>query len=370
MLDWIKQSIGHTLEDRFELSDEKCKAVTYLPMSHWSGQARGATFLVFEDSAAQPLVIVKTAHEEKKREGLKQEARNLQRLAAGGNEKFAKSIPSVITIEDSGEHTLLIESIVPGRLMKTLKPERVLGRKSAPGALKGLTRWLEAFQAASGATRPLDEEKLRAVALDPIDAFAGEFDPNDTVKRMIEKIRGSVSSWHDKPLSGMVSHGDFCPSNILLYGPDVGVIDFEESLEQDLPGYDLFHFLLACVVNFHPRSAASRAARFEETFFETGPFAEAAARSLVDLARGRDMSGQDLLAVFGLLLMRFALEKIRFARERTGLEDRDDALKIAYKPGTGLFATVSIEKDRCLEIETLARNWESLHFLWKMKREG
>lgn len=65
---------------------------------------------------------------------------------------------------------------------------------------------------------------------------------------------------NEKRLQTCLSHGDFCPWNMLIVAGKIQLIDWEMAAERPL-GYDIFKYVCQCSRLFHPNKAYSSAVK-------------------------------------------------------------------------------------------------------------
>ncbi len=165
------------------------------------------------------------------------EAENLRLIhskKAGGFD----SIPKVVAYEEHHEFRVLVQSMLPGRIMRP-----ALVRRRPDGCILAATHWLldihrstvdSSSQNRNGRSQ-FSEDALRL--LEAVLNQSGE-------QRLLEKTRGLLAPVCEMDLPTVFEHGDFSSPNLLLDDQDrLGVVDWELADPHGLPMADLFFFL-------------------------------------------------------------------------------------------------------------------------------
>lgn len=270
-------------------------------------------FFIIPHGSTQPVLVLKAGRGSGDfAASLAREADNLravQRVRPGGFD----SIPRLLAFEVHAGTPLLLETVVPGTV---LKPRVV--RRHSRHTIEGLLRWLLDLQTASA--RPTSEpradlHRLLDSRLDRITAGVAPLIPHSLVARTRELTQPLASM--DFPL--VFEHGDLSSPNILRTSEgDFGIVDWELAEPRGLPGQDLF-FLLAYLA--FAKSGATRVeehvAAFHRAFFGDSAWARP------HVTRYADAIGLDQESIPPLFIA-------CWARYAMGLSER-----MAHLPGGG-----------------------------------
>lgn len=238
-------------------------------------------FFMMPRGTRDPVLVLKVARGTGEAgASLVREAANLravQETRPGGFD----SIPRVVAFEIHDGTPMLLETVVPGKVMKSS-----LVRRRPRRCVEGVLRWLLEIHDATArrSSDPAAAEVRRLIAdrlREPGPELATHL-PDHLLSRTLDIIRPLAEL--DYPL--VFEHGDLSAPNILRTRQDrVGVVDWELAEPRGLPGQDLF-FFLAFVAFSRSRATTleARVAAFHRAFFGphawAGPYVERYARAL------------------------------------------------------------------------------------------
>lgn len=83
----------------------------------------------------------------------------------------------------------------------------------------------------------------------------------------LSKYHLSDKATNDKGLKLSLSHGDFCPWNMLVSGGKIQLIDWEMAADRPL-GYDIFKYVCQCSRLFHPDKSYNSAIEENRTLID------------------------------------------------------------------------------------------------------
>jgi len=240
--------------------------------------------LAFADRHPEPLAVIKL-HSAGRAPGLlRREYDNLVWLHGLGSAALARSVPAPLDHGAIQGCSVMAQSVLPGRRMKNLEPDRYFRSDAFRADLAAVGDWLCEFQAAvapqAGALPTVtgDEGLARAIA-----TYRDRFSVSSTLDRLLDDTSDALAG---STLPAVPFHGDFCTANVLL-GPDggIGVIDWESEPGCCWPLADLLHFLASVWALPYSRAAGAQAANYRKMFFSehdlTGP-ARTVAHSYLD----------------------------------------------------------------------------------------
>ena len=215
--------------------------------------SRNVTFLGCHLGGGGIRVVAKTPRLREDGSALQAEAKRLdsiQSLRPGGFD----SLPRILSVEEFGGRTLLIESALPGLL---LSPTRL--RRSRRRACRQVTSWLIDFHLA---TRRIERPDLNGLLMAPLERIGRALPRLELVTRS----RQGLSEILHSSLPTVCEHGDLSHPNLILESnTKLGVVDWGWAEIRGLPTVDLFFFLIyatrageplnetALERTFHPR---------------------------------------------------------------------------------------------------------------------
>jgi aminoglycoside phosphotransferase (APT) family kinase protein len=188
--------------------------------------------LVFSGDVLLPSYVLKIPRTDDSESALRNEAITLQALMRDCN--MTKGIPRVLCADHRLGFFSVGETYIDGRVLG-----EVLDRKNLPGLAKKLTDWLILLARKTAAPLPEDWKSSYVNSLaEVIDAAM----PNSTYGKLVSKAIDSLSGLEIPTL--VCEHRDFAPWNILVTEDrQFGVLDWESSRLNGIPGLDLIYFL-------------------------------------------------------------------------------------------------------------------------------
>jgi aminoglycoside phosphotransferase (APT) family kinase protein len=204
---------------------------------------------------AQPCVIVKASRRPGDHEGLEREADVLQRLDALLGPRGLR-IPAVLGVIRQDGQTLLVQSVVRGR---PLSPARV--RRNRRRALELGLGFIERLPL----TRPAgaDPDWYDAAVTGPLARLAAVVPLDGETEDLVARTSAVLEPLRSAALPAVLEHGDLAHPNLLVAraGAGLGVIDWERSTTEGVPGHDLsFYLQFVSEASLAPVPAAQREA--------------------------------------------------------------------------------------------------------------
>ncbi len=256
-------------------------------------------------------------------------------------------------LKRDGELTILVESHLPGRRLKDIRPREVDG---PPDMLERIVDWLVEFTQARGVERvPVDASFLRAHVDEPVREYQAAFEtlPHDAdlLASLSTRLRDALGD--EAPV--VAAHGDLCDANVLVAGDSVGVVDWDEPFGDALPGYDLFYLLCSLAAT---RGGLGRREGFErgfrDAFFRSSPLSRRFAGAWETYRSSLRLQPEAGLPLFALAWVRFALHKLHYLEASGELAGSGaEGLRRMARPQSSYPITFFLE-GRCLNVSLTA----------------
>ena len=215
------------------------------------------SFLVFIDEESEPRYIVKLNRDPDFADAVVSEYNNLHSIVTLLQDT-RDSVPEPLFLKEVNGYTMLCQRALKGKKLgyELFSRRNTKGKaKIVDNFLSNSFRWLSRFHLETNAGyRELDEEFLETEVALPARMFLEQFKDNNNgyfKSRLDNMARGLRSNMGAKvPVSSI--HGDFTYRNILLYGSDIRVIDWEDCDKSAVPFQDIFFFIAQLGLNFYP----------------------------------------------------------------------------------------------------------------------
>lgn len=241
------------------------EARTAIVSTSW--RPHGATVLHRFGAAQTPDAVVKLGG------GAAEERRALDRLGAEARTAEVE-VPAVLATGTRAGLSLIVETPVAG------SPASRLLRESparAAGLLRGLFRWLEAWNAATAAPRPFRRADGERLLFGPALRLAPGLADADAHLLRLDRL---IEACNDRPMPFVAAHNDLTAANVLVDENErLGIVDWEHAAPDCLPLGDLAYAaadVAAAVGGYRDRPEA-----FTAAFAPGGAFA-ALTRELLD----------------------------------------------------------------------------------------
>lgn len=224
-------------------------------------------FLLFDADPADPVLVAKAARLPSGAGALEREAGILREVHAARPGGFA-SVPRPLACDDHAGTRILLETAVPGRVLRP-----ALARRRADAYAEGLTTWvLELGRATLHRPAAGDAERLVDA---PLGALERELPCVADEEGLAARTREATRALTAAAVPRVLTHGDLGAPNLLVSRDGaVGVVDWETAEPRGLPGQDLVFALT--YLAFARRGAATPAASvaaFHEAFYSPRPWA-------------------------------------------------------------------------------------------------
>ena len=289
----------------------QCACVVKTPRFRTSNHV---VFLVFVGGTCEPIFVAKLPRIESHVDALDKEAMNLravQALRQGGFD----SIPRLVTYERHGNWPLLVETALPGRIMK---PAVVQRRPRA--CLDSVLAWLSDLHMTHASKSTDVQDSWRRRLEGSTRGLSDNLELSDEDWRLVDQTRKLALALRDSAIPLVFEHGDLSSPNILeLKGGRVGVLDWELADPEGLPAVDLFFFLnYVAIARSRPRKPEEFVAAFRAAFFGNAAWARPYVRRYAESLR---LSADTLRSLFVLCWARY-IDRLGH-RMNTGRESHD-----------------------------------------------
>lgn len=198
--------------------------------------SRHVVALIFAAGAREPSLVVKVPRQSGENVSVRHEAEVLRQLSTG-REGPATGVPKVVTVQDVGAHTVLVETAVTG---VPLDPRLVAA--DLPRAVSAGTAFVNALPCTQAAARNYGWYE-RAISL-PLEALTGLVSEEVETTALVERTHEILAPLRGAQLPAVVEHGDLSHPNLFL-NPQGGlqVVDWERARTDGVPGHDLVFYL-------------------------------------------------------------------------------------------------------------------------------
>ena len=248
-----------------------------------AGEARKVTFLVFNEGASEPVLLLKVVRESTYQAQLQQEFAVLKRLWQ--RRELRGTVPQPLGLFGHAGRLVMIEAFLPGTPLTVLWRRRSQRRPEAVAAhFQEAEAWLNVLQNACRGKGP------PAVSREPVTWQAvtlrlQQLPPPPLPGRFLAELQKLVETYRDVKLAPVSSHGDYWPGNLFWRDTcdgHVAVADWETFNTARPPYYDFFHFLTTYVQSYPWRlwRRPSRAERFRRGFLDDTWLARLVASSI------------------------------------------------------------------------------------------
>jgi hypothetical protein len=185
------------------------------------------------------------------------------------------------------------------------------GAVDAVSLLSDLTRWLEAWNAATSTPGVLDERRLETHLLGPARRVAPYLQRGTAYLNWLQSLASTVAG---TPMPSVATHNDLTMQNVLLLpGSSPAVVDWEAASDQGFPLTDFFYMgvdLFAAA-----RAAANRRGAFLDCFCADTPRAAGLARLGARLAQTSGLSSELITVAFHACWVHHASNELEKKRE-------------------------------------------------------
>jgi thiamine kinase-like enzyme len=264
-------SILHAIKYQHSFNPDKTYLHFLTPRFHASGHV--IAFL-YEENFISPVAVVKFPRIPGDDQRLKSESQNLKMLQAILTPDD-KSVPHVMAETEWQNYHILVQSIVPGRVL-----ERSHVRDNPEFYIEKMLTWMIRFHRISKRERSeMRDEKI----FGPLKKIEYWLSGLNSEWSLIEKAEKSLNELYCAGLPMIFEHGDTSAPNILIddHG-HIGVVDWELANPNGYPAIDFYFFLMFVVIAQTPARHLERA--LENAFFIkdawTRPYIESYFREL------------------------------------------------------------------------------------------
>jgi aminoglycoside phosphotransferase len=243
--DTSKTNSGNYITHYLELNKQRLKLSKYgkltdlvtiflTPQFEASGHV---VALILDPADAKPVLVAKIHRLPGRSERLAHEQANLSALQNAWHE-IVPQIPRLVNYEIWQNHEILLETAVPGKI---LKPAWV--RRNSALAQQTAAAWLSGLHRAT-ICQVRNERWFAEQVEEPLQSLANSlpelFSDSDLISNTMQKLNPLC----DLSIPRVFEHGDFSAPNLLIEGNGMlGVVDWENAAPQGLPLIDYFIYL-------------------------------------------------------------------------------------------------------------------------------
>ena len=228
--------------------------------------SRHVIAFVMVNGASTPALVVKWPRIPGDQSRLDIEAKNLAYLSEAREGGFP-GVPRVLAYREWHGYRLLVETMIPGRLMRaaTVKADRDI-------CLDTVRLWLTGLHNATMQTSPGATHQLSASMDHCIDTLVKAFILTRDEEIAIEQTAHFANMLLENNAPAVFAHGDFAAPNLLLdEHRALGVVDWELSEPCDLALSDWIFFLtFAAFAAKQANCLESQITAFQEAFWQNG----------------------------------------------------------------------------------------------------
>jgi len=259
ILKFLKENRESLHIDQYNLSD-KLDFILLAP--HFRASSH-ILFLIFPRGSPKPTLVVKVPRLAGINNSVEREAANLSAVQASRPEGF-NSIPYLVTLQESHNRKILIETALYGRAMD---PKFV--RKNRKYCIEMTIAWLIDIYQSTHCSAKVTPFWFERLIEQPIQYFSRRIPQNEEESYLLKRTRETAEALREMDLPIVFEHGDLSHPNILI--PDqgrIGILDWEQAEPLGLPACDLFFFL--AYVGFaisRSRENGDYLSAFQSTFF-------------------------------------------------------------------------------------------------------
>ncbi len=181
--------------------------------------------VVFRDSNKSPLGIGYFTNEEGIRERLERHHDTLVLIREKGSDQLRSTVPRPVFWEKSGAHWILFVSSLPGISMNQFFDSRRNVNRILTSYLPMTMKWLIRLH------KEFKQDDQ------PLQSLVNSSEAKDSLREIGFETRNTT-------VPMVLQHGDFHPTNLLVAGQQISVVDWEYSAWPGLPLYDVFYLLV------------------------------------------------------------------------------------------------------------------------------
>jgi aminoglycoside phosphotransferase (APT) family kinase protein len=300
--------------DRYGATDQ-CTCLVKTPRFRTSNHV---IFLVFVAGASEPTLVAKVPRIESHVDAMDKEATNLQAVQALRRGGF-DSMPRLVAYERHANWPLLLETAVPGRIMKP-----AVVRRRPQACLDSVLAWLSDLHMTHAGKSADTQNSWRRRMEESTCGLSDGLDLSEDEWRLVRQTREFAFALRDSTIPLVFEHGDLSSPNILERKDGrVGVLDWELADPEGLPAVDLFFFLnYVAIARSQPREPGEFVAAFRAAFFGKTAWARPYVRRYAESLR---LSAEALRSLFVLCWARYIHRLARRMNAGRGSHDSNRA---------------------------------------------
>ncbi len=278
MIEKLKELI---LEQYAVLGIEKNAKISIMKAGGSNATYASAPFLVFINDDDFPILFVRVPRVFAYTEKIYNEFSNLSYFyETVRSPELKKTMPLPLMLSRDEHFPVLIESALAGKSMSL-----DLQEKRMPYNFKIAIDWLISFHKETESLRTtIGDASLTKYLIAITDCFLSQLDKTDLTffNDFFRNLFVEIDSFKGEEIPIASIHGDFNPFNILIIRDNkLSIIDWEDSLMNSLPFFDLYHLLVVSSFSML-RDKGTKEERFNERFIKQNWFKDLADKCIVN----------------------------------------------------------------------------------------
>ncbi len=287
----------------FGLETPSPERVRYLEIIGTTGLHGKATFLLWINNGPEPDLALKLLRDPQESGDLANEYQTLVRL--GQLQGMAGAYPRPVYFGPIGGSIGLLEVALSGqKLAKLLREQHREGLQNTAGAVN----WLIDFHQRTASELMLTKNYIDDLLIRPCADLMLHSDLTGAEQAYLQNICGAATKRTGQKMLKTMRHGDYWAGNILVDHAQIKVVDWEFSLPEWWPLYDLFYFCVQLMVVLDNVSIVEA---FQQAFDVRSPHAAGVKQYLALYCERLQVNPSDVEMLFWSFLLTMA------NRERT-----------------------------------------------------
>lgn len=232
MISWLKQVMGENPNWLRKPGSSLSFMKMSTPEPEYGAEESKVLVFVFEEGERRPTICAKTTRTYSAGEVIRNNYSNLQSLAEGvRGSVYADMFAKPLYLHDKDNLVFSLESVCPGVKFSLLERDTALVIEKYIGWQSHLATSTEKTWG-SGDITDLANKTIKTLGLSGDSAL------------VLRNYYKHLAFDSNVKLPVLVQHGDFTLDNVLIYGEQINLIDYDHVGISKLPGFDLFNLFL------------------------------------------------------------------------------------------------------------------------------